>query len=93
MEEYNEKEVLYSAQRFYNSRARYGKNWEGVLDMARLWETNRIRHLEERNAKALELQKNYEPSADSDYNDKSIPESAFYNPDSKGLMGAHYIGD
>ncbi|WP_321479726.1 hypothetical protein [uncultured Bacteroides sp.] len=27
------------------------------------------------------------------YNDLNIPESAYYNPNSTGLHGAHYVGD
>jgi hypothetical protein len=45
-------------------------------------------------AKRAEAFKNWEPAKPSaSYNDLSIPQSAFYNPNSKGRFGSHYAGD
>jgi len=45
-------------------------------------------------AKRAESFKNWEPAKPSvAYNDLSIPQSAFYSPNSKGRFGSHYVGD
>ena len=45
-------------------------------------------------AKRAEAFKNWEPAKPSvAYNDLSIPQSAFYSPNSKGRFGSHYVGD
>lgn len=45
-------------------------------------------------AKRSETFKNWEPAKPSaSYNDLSIAQSAFYNPNSKDRFGSHYVGD
>jgi len=62
-----------------------------VMEEAR--KEDEARKAEER-AKRSEAFKNWEPAKPSAaYNDLSIPQSAFYNPNSKGRFGSHYVGD
>lgn len=72
-----------------------GRSFGEILKQS--WEIakSEVKLREEREAKfkaMREAAKSAKPER-SNYNDLSIPQSAFYNPYSTGRMGAHYVGD
>jgi len=101
MKRYNLSEIMRAAHRTYKYVGKkQGKTFGQVLkstwrlaklDVA-MQEGEARRKVEA--AERAETFKNWEPAKPSvAYNDLSIPQSAFYNPNSKGRFGSHYVGD
>lgn len=107
MKKFNLSEIMKTAHNLYKS-GKYTwadalrKSWK--MAKFRIWskievlkakeETNarkeaERKHLQEINAAYA----NITPAKRSSYDDLNIPASAYYNPNSTGRFGSHYVGD
>lgn len=101
MKRYNLSKIMKRAHENYNSKMwNMGRTFGQCLKDAWAVAKSEVALREEREAKAREIEererrmqvekseRTYNP-----YNRLDIPASAFYNPNSIGLYGAHYVGD
>lgn len=93
MRKYDIKRIMQTAHRIYKNWLPAPQSWSEALRLAWQWARDEENERLRREARIREMLKGYNPKPLPDYNDKSIPLSAYYNPDSKGHMGAHYVGD
>lgn len=101
MKRYNLSEIMRAAHRTYKYVGKkQGKTFGQVLKST--WRLAKLdvamKESKARNKveaiKRAEAFKNRKPTvASSSYNDLSIPQSAYYNSNSKGRFGSHYVGD
>lgn len=100
MKKYNLSMIMKSAHRNYK-RANGSKSFSDCLKsawkFAKLQENfsdDNISKRDKEAAKSINASyRNVVPAQSSSYNDLSIPQSAYYNPNSKGRFGSHYVGD
>lgn len=104
MKRYNLSRIMKDAHRMYRcSYKKSGKTfgqalhwaWLVAKSLAEAKEREKREQLrkEEEARKREEWAKQERFTSDSIYNRMDIPASAFYNPNSIGLYGAHYVGD
>lgn len=100
MKKYNLSMIMKSAHRNYK-RANGTKSFSDCLKsawrLAKLQNSFSDENIEKRTREAAKaINAPYEDMVQakrSRYDDKNIPSSAFYNPNSKGRFGSHYVGD
>lgn len=70
------------------------KTWADCMRVAWADEKKRVADEEARNAEKEALKAALaQPVKRSSYDYFNAPSSAYYNPNSKGLFGSHYVGD
>ena len=100
---YNLSEIMRTAHRTYKySGKKQGKTFAEVLKstwrLAKLQNKFSNEAVKERTDQFLAgrsevMSKAAIATPSKEYNNKNIPSSAYYNPNSTGLYGAHYVGD
>lgn len=81
MKKYNLKKIMSDAHILYNYLKKQGYSFGECLK--RIWSSAK-------NGSSLTYLTCYKPA---NYNDLSTSASAYYNPNSTGKFGAHYVGD
>lgn len=93
MKRYDLSKIMKEAHKLYRALRRCGMSFGEVLRM--VWRTAKknvaMREAEARKREEWAKQECF--TSDSIYNRMDIPASAFYNANSTGLYGAHYVGD
>lgn len=99
MKRYNLSQIMKSAHRSYKRHAG-NKSFSDCLKFAwmmaksELSLTNEAMVKKDREyVKAINACGDVTPTKRSSYDDLSIPQSAYYNPYSKGRFGSQYVGD
>lgn len=81
MKKYNLKKIMSDAHSLHNYLKKQGYSFSECLK--RIWRSAK-------SGASLTYLTSYQPA---NYDDVNIPASAYYNPNSTGTFGAHYVGD
>ncbi|WP_270438362.1 hypothetical protein [Bacteroides bouchesdurhonensis] len=96
---YNLSQIMKSAHRNYKKGGRtFSECLKAAWSFAKLQDRFSTGAVKERTDKYLAerheaISNAAKATPSKEYNNKNIPSSAYYNPNSTGLYGAHYVGD
>ena len=100
MKKYNLSEIMKTAHNLYKTgKYTWAESLKKSWKMAKFRISTRIGALQikqEMEARLQEINAQYRdviPAKRSRYDSLDIPASAYYNPNSTGRFGAHYVGD
>ena len=99
MKRYNLSKIMKAAHQIKKYMKLYSlthgvKTWADCLKLAWSNEKKRIADEEVREAEKQAMKDALaQPAKRSSYDDLSIPQSAYYNPNSYGRFSSHYVGD
>lgn len=99
MKRYNLSRIMKSAHRIRKYMKLYSvthgvKNWGDCVRLAWANEKDRMYDEKLRRAEKEAMKASLsKPSERSSYDNLSIPQSAYYNPNSHGRFGSQYVGD